>query len=130
MATSITERFLAIVLPLDKFFDENFITLVILKFQAVTLAIDGNKKLLIGLILLNKNFSGTIFLATPDIKIIQNPIFESFMTISTSHSKIKFSKKIIEIFKMRNFMEILFFAGLGLVLGDKILHMPLDERQG
>ena len=118
------------MLPLDKFFDENFITLVILKFQAVTLAIDGNKKLLIGLILLNKNFSGTIFLATPDIKIIQNPIFESFMTISTSHSKIKFSKKIIEIFKMRNFMEILFFAGLGLVLGDKILHMPLDERQG
>ena len=116
MATSITERFLAIVLPLDKFFDENFITLVILKFPAITLAIDGNKKLLIGLILLNKNFSGTIFLATPDIKIIQNPIFESFMTISTSHSKIKFPKKLSKI-QHEKFYDNFIFCRFGVGLG-------------
>ena len=78
---------------------------------------DPNKKWTTGLILSNKHFRFYLY-------IIWIWIFESFMAFSTNHIE---KQQNFSNLPMRN---LIFFAGFGLSLADKILHMPLDERNG
>ena len=88
------------------------------KFRLITLALDQNKKFPTGSILSNKN-----------ITLSFSPIFQiQYLNLLWVFQQKKIPKNI-EIFQMRN-RNFVFLVGLGLVSGDAILHMPLDERKG
>ena len=91
------------------------------KFRLVTLALDQNKKFPTGSILSNKNITLSFL---PLFQIQYLNLLWLFQQKNSQKSKF-----FIEIFQMRN-RNFVFLVGLGLVSGDAILHMPLDERKG